>query len=177
MRGCSGATRTTSCTGTSSEILAARLHARTSAALTPPSPPACRPENFLLASHDPDAEIKISDFGLSCFIEKPDSIITDACGSAYYIAPEVFTRRYTKAADVWALGVILFLLLSGSIPFGFNAETEAEVYKAIQRDTLTFGATWKGISAAARELVSGLLEKVRPARRLRSVLPKGHDLT
>ena len=120
-----------------------------------------RPENFLLASADPDAPLKISDFGLSCYIEKPDSVITDACGSAYYIAPEIFSRRYTKAADVWALGVILFLLLSGTVPFGFDAKTEAEVYRAIQTDALVFGPAWHGISPAARELISGLLEKVR----------------
>jgi serine/threonine protein kinase len=73
----------------------------------------CRPENFLFATPDADSPLKISDFGLSCFIEQQDSVITDACGSAYYIAPEIFSRRYTKAADVWALGVILYLLLSG----------------------------------------------------------------
>jgi calcium-dependent protein kinase len=76
-----------------------------------------RPENFLFATPDPDAPIKISDFGLSCYIENQDSVITDACGSAYYIAPEIFTRKYTKSADIWAVGVILYLLLSGEMKY------------------------------------------------------------
>ena len=74
--------------------------------------------------------------GLSCGIKHPDQIITEACGSAYYIAPEVFTRRFTKACDVWSLGVILYLLLGGTVPFGFDAEEEAEVYKSIQEDEM-----------------------------------------
>lgn len=55
-----------------------------------------KPENFLLESKDPNARLLLSDFGLSSYIPTPDHVITDACGSAYYIAPEVFTRRYTK---------------------------------------------------------------------------------
>lgn len=80
-------------------------------------------------------------------------------GSAYYIAPEIFKRRYTKSVDVWALGIILYLLLCGEVPFGHTAETESEVYKAIQEQSLHFGSFWNSITSAARELVSGLLQK------------------
>lgn len=105
-----------------------------------------KPENFLFASDSEDAELKLTDFGLSHYIETMDSVIhdvrhqectpypypmckhspfhvnthTQACGSAYYIAPEVFTRHYTRSADVWSLGVILYLLLSGTVPFGYD---------------------------------------------------------
>ena len=66
---------------------------------------------------------------------------------------------------MWSLGVILFLFLSGTVPFGANAATEADVYKAIQREELSLASpSWQRISAAARELVSGLLEK-DPAKR------------
>lgn len=119
-----------------------------------------KPENYLLGSPDDDSSLKLTDFGLSTYVPTPDSIIRDACGSAYYIAPEVFLRRYTLAADVWSLGVILFLLLSGTVPFGADAEEEVQVYHAIQRDPLRMdGSEWGSISAAARELVVGLLEK------------------
>ncbi len=123
-----------------------------------------KPENFLLESTAPDAQIKITDFGLSTSIPSKDGVLTDACGSAYYIAPEVFARKYGVAADVWSLGVILFLLISGTVPFGATAESEVQVYRAIQRDPLVFGPQWAKTTAAARELVSGLLEK-DPAKR------------
>lgn len=118
-----------------------------------------QPENFLLKNKSHDSPLQLADFGLACAIPTIDAVITDPCGSAYYIAPEVFTKAYTRAADVWALGVNLFLLLSGTVPFGANASSEAEVYKSIQRDKLVYGPQWSTISAGARELVSGLLEK------------------
>jgi serine/threonine protein kinase len=76
-----------------------------------------------------------------------------ACGSAYYIAPEVFQRRFTKACDVWSLGVILYLLLSGSVPFGFEAEDEAGVYSSIQRDPLRLDSPVCALRATVRSRV------------------------
>lgn len=43
-----------------------------------------------------------------------------AVGSAFFIAPEVFSRRYNLACDIWSLGINLYLLLSGTVPFGAN---------------------------------------------------------
>ena len=123
-----------------------------------------KPENFLMEDTSPNASIKITDFGLSAPIATPDAVLTDACGSAFYIAPEVFKRAYTKAADVFSLGVNLYLFLSGNVPFGAAAENEAEVYRAIQQAPLVFGPEWAQISGSARELLSGLLEK-DPAKR------------
>ena len=77
-----------------------------------------KPENFLLESNAERAVLKLTDFGLSCKIKSPDSVITDACGSAYYIAPEIFKQKYTKAVDIWALGVILYLFPSGGVVSG-----------------------------------------------------------
>lgn len=81
-------------------------------------------------------------------------------GSAFFIAPEVFKRAYTKACDLWSLGVNLFLLLGGTVPFGAKATKATEVYRAIQRDKLVFQSRqWATISGHARELIAGLLEK------------------
>jgi len=110
------------------------------------------------------AELKLMDFGLSTAIATPDEVLTEGLGSAYYIAPEIFKRRYTRSADVWALGVVLYLLLCGEVPFGHDAQTEQQVYRAIQDKPLRFTSFWNGMSSASRELVSGLLEK-DPAKR------------
>jgi calcium-dependent protein kinase len=118
-----------------------------------------KPENFLMEDASEGATVKITDFGLSDEIAEPDAELSDPCGSAFYIAPEVFKRKYTRAADVFSLGVNLFLFLSGTVPFGARAESEEMIYHAIQREPLRFGEEWQQISAAARELVGGLLEK------------------
>lgn len=119
-----------------------------------------KPENFLLSDSSDAAELKLTDFGLSTFVASKDTVIRDACGSAYYIAPEVFQRRYTQACDLWSLGVVLYLLLSGTVPFGAEAEEEMQVYRAIQTEPLRLhGGQWRSISSAAQELVVGLLEK------------------
>lgn len=54
-----------------------------------------KPENFLMADDTPDADIKITDFGLAASIENQDSVMHDACGSAFYIAPEMFSKSFT----------------------------------------------------------------------------------
>jgi calcium-dependent protein kinase len=124
-----------------------------------------KPENFLFASTEGKAELKIADFGLATEISTPDEEIIDGVGSAFFIAPEVLQRRYTSACDVWSLGVNLYLLLSGAVPFGAKATKATEVYRSIRKDALTFsGPAWSQISPSARELVSGLLEK-QPFRR------------
>jgi len=124
-----------------------------------------KPENFLFASTEGKAELKIADFGLATIIDEPEAEIVDGVGSAFFIAPEVLQRRYTSACDVWSLGVNLYLLLSGTVPFGADATKATEVYKAIRSEPLTFsGPAWGAISPLARELVAGLLEK-QPFRR------------
>jgi calcium-dependent protein kinase len=93
-----------------------------------------------------------------------DALIEDACGSAYYIAPEVFQRAYSKEADVFSLGVNLFLMLSGTVPFGAHAKTEEAIYSALQTEPLRFEGAWQRTTPAVRELLSGLLEKTPEKR-------------
>lgn len=69
-----------------------------------------------------DSPVKIADFGLSKFFSN-DNVLSTMCGSPQYVAPEVLgvgdgLKEYSPAVDMWSVGVILFILLSGYSPFG-----------------------------------------------------------
>ncbi|KAJ1539857.1 Map microtubule affinity-regulating kinase, partial [Cladochytrium tenue] len=86
-------------------------------------------ENLLL---DADLNIKIADFGFSNHFD-PDSKLSTFCGSPPYAAPELFQgRQYTgPEVDVWSLGVILFVLVTGCLPF--NGRNVQEMREAVCR--------------------------------------------
>ncbi|GAB4838204.1 CBL-interacting serine/threonine-protein kinase 21 [Ancistrocladus abbreviatus] len=88
-----------------------------------------KPQNLLL---DCKGNLKISDFGLSA-LRKPGALLSTACGSPCYVAPELLRNKgYDGAAvDVWACGVILFELLAGYLPF--DDRNLLNLYKKIMR--------------------------------------------
>jgi calcium-dependent protein kinase len=85
-----------------------------------------KPENFLLTSKGADGELKLTDFGLGVFF-KPGERFRDLVGSPYYVAPEVLRKNYSHEADMWSLGVILYILLSGLPPFWGDTEVRCVV--------------------------------------------------
>ncbi len=72
--------------------------------------------------------IKLIDFGTSKKFHKGD-VFNIPLGTCYYIAPEVIRRKYGKEADIWSLGIIMYILLSGYPPF--NGNDDLEIFKAI----------------------------------------------
>eukprot|EP01111_Echinosteliopsis_oligospora_P012853 TRINITY_DN4464_c0_g1_i1.p1 TRINITY_DN4464_c0_g1~~TRINITY_DN4464_c0_g1_i1.p1 ORF type:complete len:533 (+),score=84.65 TRINITY_DN4464_c0_g1_i1:142-1740(+) len=80
-----------------------------------------KPENILLDSSN---HLKLNDFGLSNFVQ-PDNKMKTFCGSPIYAAPEVMRKTYYSGpvADVWSLGVILFAMVTGCLPWKLNANT------------------------------------------------------
>lgn len=84
-----------------------------------------KPENILLDSKAADSSnsIKVIDFGASQKFD-PSKKMNQIYGTAYYIAPEILKSDYNEKCDVWSVGVILFILLSGRPPFGGDNDKE-----------------------------------------------------
>ncbi|XP_040989274.1 calcium-dependent protein kinase 1-like isoform X1 [Juglans microcarpa x Juglans regia] len=121
-----------------------------------------KPENFLFLSKDEDSPLKATDFGLSVFY-KPGDVFKDLVGSAYYVAPEVLRRNYGAEADIWSIGVILYILLSGVPPFW--GENEQSIFDAILRGHIDFSSDpWPSISSSAKDLVKKMLQEDPKAR-------------
>ncbi|KAJ5217500.1 uncharacterized protein N7469_011125 [Penicillium citrinum] len=93
-----------------------------------------KPENILLA--DTKMTVKLGDFGLAKIIGE-DSFTTTLCGTPSYVAPEILQetkrRRYTKAVDVWSLGVVLYICLCGFPPFSDELCTAENPYTLAQQ--------------------------------------------
>ncbi len=84
------------------------------------------------------------DFGTSQKFE-PGKKMNQTYGTAYYIAPEVLTSEYTEKCDIWSIGVILFILLSGKPPF--DGGNDREIVKKVKNGQFSMnGAEWKHIS-------------------------------
>ena len=122
-----------------------------------------KPENVLFETAADDSPIKLIDFGLA---RKHTSArpMTSLLGTAYYTAPEVLRKRYTKACDLFSVGVIAYILMCGYPPF--NGPTNEAVSDAILRGAYQFDANdWAGTSKECRDFVRRLLER-DPLRRL-----------
>ena len=118
-------------------------------------------ENFLFCKSGngtQDQVLKLIDFGLSKrFVSNGIARMRSTVGTSYYVAPEVLRKRpYTNKCDMWSLGVVLFMLLSGKSPF--LADTEAEILNAaIRADVQFVPEDWVGVSESAKNLVCSLL--------------------
>jgi len=118
-----------------------------------------KPENLML-THRPNAafeiEVKIIDFGLSKFMHEP--MARSFLGTRGYLAPEMLQRRqYSRAVDTWALGVIVFVLVCGCLPFDDDASTVIPDSIVQSKFRLRFPRWSKDLSPSARDLISHLL--------------------
>jgi calcium-dependent protein kinase len=119
-------------------------------------------ENILFADTLNSEEVKIVDFGMACkFGETP---LRSRVGTPYYMSPEVVQGSYSKECDVWSLGVVLYVMLSGTQPFSGN-ELTVVLDKIVRADFSFKYEVWSKISASAKHLISAMLV-VRPLMRL-----------
>jgi calcium-dependent protein kinase len=100
--------------------------------------------------------IKLIDFGLSKIIGIGKNTMQTKLGTPYYVSPEVLEGVYDKKCDMWATGVITYILLSGTPPF--NGKTEADVFNKIRCCDFDFpDKHWASISNTAKDFISKLL--------------------
>mmetsp|Transcript_68672 Transcript_68672/g.143297 ORF Transcript_68672/g.143297 Transcript_68672/m.143297 type:complete len:407 (+) Transcript_68672:163-1383(+) len=136
-----------------------------------------KPENVLMKSDDRNSSaynvVKLADFGLSTFKadDYNDTMVT-ACGTPEYIAPEIIvtlkeggssSRTYSAKVDVWAAGVILYVMLCGFQPF--QLESQNAMYQAIQYGRFSFPSPeWDVVSQEAKDYIKTVLQ-VKPSKR------------
>eukprot|EP00183_Erythrolobus_madagascarensis_P002391 CAMPEP_0185849896 /NCGR_PEP_ID=MMETSP1354-20130828/4233_1 /TAXON_ID=708628 /ORGANISM="Erythrolobus madagascarensis, Strain CCMP3276" /LENGTH=416 /DNA_ID=CAMNT_0028550501 /DNA_START=68 /DNA_END=1318 /DNA_ORIENTATION=+ len=117
-----------------------------------------KPENVLCANEDWPVHIKLCDFGLAEVVaESKKDTSAGLVGTPGYVAPEVVRRQHIgPPVDMWACGVLLYIMLSGKMPF-FGRD-EIECLRRIARGMYDFpDREWRNISPIARSLVKGLL--------------------
>ena len=122
-----------------------------------------KPDNIMITQQNDYGVIKIMDFGLSKILS-PNERMVDGYGTLSYVAPEVLLRTpYNKEVDIWSMGVILFYMLSGKLPF--RGHKEQEVAEKIVYDPLEFDDDdWETRSQKVQDLISCCLEKKKEDR-------------
>eukprot|EP01129_Flabellula_baltica_P016157 TRINITY_DN847_c0_g1_i2.p2 TRINITY_DN847_c0_g1~~TRINITY_DN847_c0_g1_i2.p2 ORF type:complete len:400 (-),score=83.14 TRINITY_DN847_c0_g1_i2:1814-3013(-) len=112
-------------------------------------------ENILVTSIEP-LTVKIIDFGLSKNFST--EILQTACGTPEYVAPEVLmSAPYDQSADIWSIGVITFMILSGKPPF-YGADNHEIFTRILRVDFHYIGKVWRGVSRSAKNFIEALLE-------------------
>ncbi|XP_072279060.1 serine/threonine-protein kinase H1 [Pyxicephalus adspersus] len=125
-----------------------------------------KPENLLYYHPGTDSKIMITDFGLASARKKGDDcLMKTTCGTPEYIAPEILVRKpYTNSVDMWALGVISYILLSGTMPF--EDDNRTRLYRQILKGKYSYsGEPWPSVSNLAKDFIDRLL-MVEPSERM-----------
>ncbi|TMW62159.1 hypothetical protein Poli38472_009652 [Pythium oligandrum] len=130
-----------------------------------------KPENVLCGDQ---GDLKIADFGLSKLVH-PEEIMKMPCGTLNYVAPEVLAMLgYGKEADIWSVGVIMYLLVRGVLPFQSKTKNEI-IQKTLHAEiNLESDPVLSNVSPACKSLLKGLLTK-DPSKRLTAQDALKHD--
>lgn len=117
-----------------------------------------KPENLLFQFPDDNSPIKIIDFGVSDLNNNLKAMNIEQLTSIFYKAPEQFSNFCSDKSDVWSVGVIIYLMLSGYLPFKGKNEQKMEL--SIKNSLLDFNSPeWENISDFGKDLLAKILEK------------------
>ncbi|XP_038629266.1 ribosomal protein S6 kinase alpha-5 isoform X1 [Scyliorhinus canicula] len=132
-----------------------------------------KPENLLFADDSDNTEIKVIDFGFARLKPPDNQPLKTPCFTLHYAAPELLKDDgYDESCDLWSLGVILYTMLSGKVPFQCEEKTltstsAEEIMMKIKQGDFSFeGESWRNVSQEAKELIQGLLT-VDPNKRIK----------
>ncbi|XP_048708657.1 ribosomal protein S6 kinase alpha-5 isoform X4 [Lepidochelys kempii] len=132
-----------------------------------------KPENLLFTDENDNSEIKIIDFGFARLKPPDNQPLKTPCFTLHYAAPELLNHNgYDESCDLWSLGVILYTMLSGQVPFqsqdkGLTCTSALEIMKKIKKGEFSFEReAWKNVSQEAKDLIQGLLT-VDPNKRIK----------
>ncbi|XP_015197446.1 serine/threonine-protein kinase DCLK1a isoform X3 [Lepisosteus oculatus] len=117
-----------------------------------------KPENLLVYEHhDGSKSLKLGDFGLATVVDGP---LYTVCGTPTYVAPEIIAETgYGLKVDIWAAGVITYILLCGFPPFRGSSEDQEALFDQILMGQLDFPLPyWDNISDSAKELITSMLQ-------------------
>uniref|UniRef100_A0A3B4D3R0 Serine/threonine-protein kinase DCLK2 n=1 Tax=Pygocentrus nattereri TaxID=42514 RepID=A0A3B4D3R0_PYGNA len=117
-----------------------------------------KPENLLVCEYpDGTKSLKLGDFGLATVVEGP---LYTVCGTPTYVAPEIIAETgYGLKVDIWAAGVITYILLCGFPPFRSERNQQEELFEQILLGRLEFPSPyWDNISESAKDLIGKMLQ-------------------
>uniref|UniRef100_A0A4W5RRV7 Protein kinase domain-containing protein n=2 Tax=Hucho hucho TaxID=62062 RepID=A0A4W5RRV7_9TELE len=124
-----------------------------------------QPENLLLASKMKGAAVKLADFGLAIEVQGDQQAWFGFAGTPGYLSPEVLRKdAYGKPVDIWACGVILYILLVGYPPFW--DEDQHKLYQQIKAGAYDFPSPeWDTVTPEAKNLINQMLT-INPSKRI-----------
>ncbi|XP_076007071.1 calcium/calmodulin-dependent protein kinase (CaM kinase) II beta 1 isoform X6 [Genypterus blacodes] len=124
-----------------------------------------KPENLLLASKCKNAAVKLADFGLAIEVQGEQQAWFGFAGTPGYLSPEVLRKEaYGKPVDIWACGVILYILLVGYPPFW--DEDQHKLYQQIKAGAYDFPSPeWDTVTPEAKNLINQMLT-INPTKRI-----------
>uniref|UniRef100_A0AAY3ZZV6 Ribosomal protein S6 kinase n=1 Tax=Denticeps clupeoides TaxID=299321 RepID=A0AAY3ZZV6_9TELE len=132
-----------------------------------------KPENLLFTDEGENSEIKVIDFGFARLKPPDNQLLKTPCFTLQYAAPEILTYDgYDESCDLWSLGVILYTMLSGQVPFqcqekSMTHTSAEEIMKKIKKGDFSFeGEAWRNVSQQAKDLIQELLT-VDPNKRIK----------